>query len=137
MVYLYFQVGDALAFMHVQVAWGRELQSPVSVALGGWKQGGWNRYFVLCAALGLGIGGWLFWRKRYGYSLFLIGTILVPLATGVASLPRYVFWQFPFLFGLVDLLSLNQTLKSVFLAFSTAMAGFMILSWFAGKTFVI
>lgn len=137
MAYLHAHVGDALAFMHVQVAWGREIQNPVNVVLAGLHRGGWSRYFVLCALAGLGMGCWLIMRKRYGHALFLIGTVLIPLTSGVDSMPRYVFWQFPFLFGLLELLLAKRILMQIYLVFTSAMSGFVILSWFIDKRFVI
>jgi hypothetical protein len=137
MAYLHTHVGDALAFMHIQVAWGREITNPVEVVVSAWRHGGWDRFFVLSALAGLSMGCWLIWRKRYGHALFLIGAVLIPLATGVDSMPRYVFWQFPFLFGLLELLSASRVVMNIYLALSSAMAGFVILSWFSGKGFVI
>lgn len=137
MVYLHKHVGDALAFMHVQVAWGRYLQNPLDVVVKAFFHGRWDLYFVMCAIAGLAVGGWLLWRRRYGYALFLIGSILVPLSTGVNSLPRYVFWQFPFLLGLLELLIMNRIIKNFYYIFSFLIASFLILAWFTGKSFVI
>ena len=80
---------------------------------------------------------WLAVRRRYDYAIFLAFATLVPLSSGLASMPRFVFWQMPFLLGLVEVLSKNSIIKLVYLAFSAAMAAFMTVSWFvAGRTFV-
>lgn len=40
MVYLYHLTGDALAFKHIQVAWGRYMDSPLDWWLSGFELGG-------------------------------------------------------------------------------------------------
>ena len=137
MLHLHAQTGDALAFMHVQVAWGRQIGNPIDVANTGLARGGWDRYFVICAAAGLAVGLWQLWRKKYAHGLFLIGAVLVPLSTGVPSLPRYLFWQYPLLLGLLELVLVHRLLTIVYAAFAAAFAGFFILSWFHGSPFVI
>jgi hypothetical protein len=136
MVYLYFHVGDALAFTHIQVAWGRSIQNPMAVLSGGLQAGGWERYFALVALASVLMSLWFGFRGRYHYAIFLAGATLLPLATGLGSIPRYVFWQMPFLIGLVDLFSERRLAGAIYLAFSIAMSGFVILSWFSGKAFV-
>lgn len=138
MAYLHVHLGDALAFKHVQVAWGREISNPLQNLADGLalRLGGWSVYFTLCAAAAIGVSASLAWRGRYGHAAFLLGAILVPLSTGLISLPRYVFWQFPFLFGVLEIVSKSKLTALGYVVFSSATAGLMVVAWFTNKPFV-
>ena len=136
MVYLYFLVGDALAFMHIQVAWNRMFRNPLDVLAAGLQSDGWERYFALTAIAAMLMTLWLAKRGQYAYSIFLLGAVLAPLSTGLEATPRFVFWQMPFLLGLVEILSKSDFLKFIYLAFSAAIGGAVVISWFVGKAFV-
>lgn len=136
MAYLYVHVGDALAFKHVQVAWGREISNPFGNLIRGLRQGGWNTYFAGSALAAFAVCAWLAWRRHFGHAIFLAAVVLIPLSTGLTSLPRYIFWQFPFLFGLLGFLLAHRALKYLYLAFSSAMSAVLILAWFTGRSFV-
>ncbi len=137
MAYLHFRVGDALAFKHAQVAWGRLIGNPLEVLVRGFDTGGWDRYFAVLAALGLAMSLWHLARRRMSYAVFLAVVILIPLATGIQGIPRYLFWQVPFLLGIVELLGRRRLLFSLYLAFSAAFSSLFIVSWLTGRTFVI
>jgi hypothetical protein len=137
MIYLHHHVGDALAFKHIQVAWSREVSNPVINLVSGFLEGGWSGYYATVATISLLSGLWLTVTGRAHYGLFLIGATLIPLSTGLASMPRYIFWQAPFLLCMVDWILKKEYLPPIFLAFSSAMAAFITISWFTGKGFVI
>jgi hypothetical protein len=137
MVYLYFLVGDALAFKHVQVAWGRSVGNPFDILKQGIVHGGWERYFACIAVAGLAMSIWHLVRRRTAYAVFLAGAILLPLTSGLAGMPRYLFWQMPFLFGIVELFGARGFLFALYLTLSAAFSSFVIVSWFTGKTFLI
>jgi hypothetical protein len=137
MAYLHFRVGDALAFKHAQVAWGRSIGNPLEVLMRGFDAGGWDRYFATLAALGLAMSLWHLARRRASYAVFLAGVILIPLATGVQGIPRYLFWQVPLLLGIVELLGTRKVLFPLYLIFSAAFSALVIVSWLTGKMFVI
>lgn len=137
MAYLSWRTGDALAFMHVMVAWGREPSNPVSWLWQGLSGQGWGQFFALAAVLGLAMSVWLWRRGWVAEGFFLAVVTLVPLATGLDSLPRYVSWQFPFLWGALELLRRWSALSLPVMAFSGAGAACIVLAWFFGKGFVI
>lgn len=136
MVYLRFHVGDALAFKHVQVAWGGSIGNPITIVLNGLSAGGWQRYYASIALGALGISAWLTLIRKYDYAVFLLIAILVPLSVRLQSMPRYVFWQMPFLFGILELMLRNRALFPLYLVFAGGVGGFVILSWATGKLFV-
>lgn len=137
MYFLYLHVGDAFAFKNIQIAWGRKIDNPINVMFNGITSGGWASYFALTALLGLGMSIWLWRRRLYDHSVFLMLSILIPVATHLDSMPRYVFWQMPFMLGIVALIGRSRLLTGPYLAFSSSFGAFMIISWFTGKSFVI
>ncbi len=136
MLYLYFHTGDALAFSHIQAAWSRSLSNPFVNLWVGLLTGGRSTYMSIFAVLGIIMSVWLFYKEYSHYAVFLMIATLLPLATGLESLPRYVIWQVPFLFGVVVLLDKLPWLKLPIMAFSTSIAGFMTIAWFSDKAFI-
>ena len=98
--HLYGTSGDLLAFLHIQVAWGHVLQNPLLVWLrAAWHFGG-GQLLALIALWGVLVAAHLCARGMVGYGLFLAVATLLPLCTTLTSMPRYIFWQPPFLIGL-------------------------------------
>lgn len=136
MAYLYWLTGDALAFMHIQIAWDRSMQYPFLVLISGLLDPGWGVYFAICALAGLVMAVWLFRKGHSEAALFLAVTLLIPLATGLDSMPRFLFWQFPFIFGMLELCLRYPTLKWVYLAAGSLGGMAMFHFWHAGHSFV-
>ncbi len=136
-IYLYYRVGDALAFAHVQVAWGRNWMNPFTLLWQTYQVHGWPRVFAGMAVAGFLVSLWLM-RKRPELGIFLAVSVILPCASGsLYGFPRYLWWQPPFL--LVIYLWLRRSLPAwiVYLAFAGGMAAIMILAWFAKKNFVV
>lgn len=134
---LYVRTGDPFAFMHIQAAWGRTMSNPVLVLTAGLRSGGWGAIYALTALFAVFVSIWLWFRKFSAHSVFLAAAILIPLATSLASMPRYLFWQMPLFVGVLDLIGRRASLFGIYLAMSSAMAAFMILSWLSGmKSYV-
>lgn len=110
-VYNYFLTKDLLAFFKIQSAWGRSLVNPFRLIWGGLFHGDstsvFNSLFVL-AIIALAI---IFYKKiRASYLIFIAYSILVPLFTGLESMPRYTLVIFP-LFILLAQLTKNKYLN--------------------------
>jgi len=132
--YLYYLVGDAFAFKHVLVAWGRrEISSPIHSLEAGLWAGGWQRYFAITAIFSFMMSGWLTFRRRFQYAIFLAIVTLPAVSLGpLDSMPRYVWWQMPLLLGVVELLSKNKLICAAYFIASVCWAIFMTVSWFGG-----
>ncbi len=137
MAYLHSHVGDALAFKNVQVAWGRSVENPFAILIAGLSVSGWERFFALSALASLVMSIWLVIQRRLDYAFFLVIVTLIPLSTGLWSMPRYIFWQMPFLFGMVIIFMKNRLLGGVYLVFSGGVGAVVVVSWALGKNFVI
>ena len=134
--HLYGRVGDMLAFVHIQVAWGRSLQNPLAVWWQGFHYGGWLRVFALQAGLALLAAAYLCARRRIGYGAYLAAAVMLPLCSSVVSIPRYVFWQPVFLLVLAELFRWPP-LARILLPLLWAGYFVMIAVWLSGQPFVV
>ncbi len=133
--YLYFRSGDLLAFAHIQIAWGRLPGNPLLVWWSAASTVGGPQFFALATAIALLAALYLCLRKMAGHGLFLAAATLLPLSTGIGSMPRFVFWQPVFLLVLAQLLRRRQfgrLLLPLLWAGSVAMTA----AWFTGAGFV-
>ncbi len=147
MLYQYSQVGDALAFSHVQVLWHRQWGNPFThiwdgllawdftVLLGSPS----NAYAAVCAIMALAAATWLAIRRHGAEAAFLAGCILLPAASGLDSLPRFVGANPVFLFAVYDLATrlIGQRRQPAFLmGFAAVLAGLqavLLLAWFRAE----
>jgi len=136
MLMLYLVVGDSLAFSNVQRAWGRAPQNPLWIIDKGLRGSAFDVYSTVTALAALLASLALLLQRRHALMVFSLICSVVPLMTGLWSLPRYIWWQAPLLLLVAELLHRS---RSAFLAIPAALAGlwFMYFSWFSGKGFVI
>lgn len=131
MAYLHFYIGDALAFSHVQRAWGRVSGNPLVY----WWQalttmpdeGIWpsvSQQLGLAALAALGLSLVLIWRRQYSAAAFCLICLIVPMAAGMASMLRFVSAMSPLVLTLMLFLARWQV---VFLA---TLAGFIAADYF-------
>lgn len=101
MLFLHGLVGDALAFKHVQIAWGGQVGNPLAVIWDGLA--GDDLYPRLCALAllaGLAAALWL-WRRGWAAEAWVLALgALIPAAVRLASAPRYVFTLYPLVLAL-------------------------------------
>jgi hypothetical protein len=130
-------MGDALAFLHVQVAWGRSIGDPLQVLWLGLTSPGLERVSAVVGLASLVMSAWLLWRKEYEFGAFLMFATIIPVSEGLLSLPRFVFWQMPFMYGIVRLLHGRRWLETLWFALAGGFAVLMLIGWFAGRAFVL
>ena len=136
-IYLHHHVGDALAFAHVQSAWGRISTDPITSLVESIRLRGWFRIWALMGIAGLLLSAWLIWR-RAEYGIFLAISILLPLSTGVTwSLARYMWWQPPLLLVIFLALRRSSAAQTLYFTCAGGMAAFMVITWFSGNNIVI
>ncbi len=107
LAYLYFlQVNfqRPLAFIETQAAWGREnigpvavLQKNITALIEGEVNKGWlTRFWNVAAMLFfLALVPFIWFKLGEGYAIFVLIMLLVPSASAVGSIIRYVLTQFP------------------------------------------
>lgn len=143
MAFQYVQLGDALAFNHVQILWDRTWVGPWANIVSGLSQWDWYRvlipkglqsatYSVAWALLGLAASGWMLWRRRYAEAWLSGAGILLPLSTALHSLPRFVATSPFFLFLLLDVVMALRSRAALAGVFGMAglLHGVVIVGWF-------
>ena len=109
MLYLHVHIGDALAFMHVQAAWGRGLTNPITNIIDGLllkeQEGhhvGYRLTMAIFALLGFGAAVFLVLRRRVGMGLFVALSLVLALMTGMQSILRYTIGLAPVTIAAAD-----------------------------------
>ncbi len=130
MLYLYYLTGDALAFKHIQIAWGREIHNPFIILLDGLNKF-WTPYFYFstASAIGLSLTVYLFYRKKYPEFSITLLAIFIPLSTSLGSMPRYVFTLFPIYIALALLTEKYTLIQLYLLILFTSGLTFMSIAW--------
>ena len=139
----YVAIGDAMAFNHVQILWERVWVGPWAIVTSGLGSWDWARlllpkglqsesYFASWALLGLAVAVWLAIRRRSSEAWLLGVSILLPLSTGVHSMPRFVATNPFFLFAVFDLVLVLRSPRVVAALFGTAglLHGLVLVFWF-------
>ena len=137
MLYLYHLTGDAIAFVHIQVAWNRAPGNPFAVIVHALQNHGWPRVWGMMILTGLAAAGWLLKERRPELAVFLAGAILVPLSADLWGFPRYLWWQPPMLYAIFTFLKRHRTWWIIYVAFAAGMGSFMVIEWFSGTNMVV
>ncbi len=114
-VYLWFHSGDALAFVHIQRAWGRAFQDPFGnlwqaltvqfQTYHNWTSISTDLAFGLAAIIGIALSAVMAWQGRWDWAIFSLFGVLLPLSTNTYSMIRFVVGLAPVLITASLLLS--------------------------------
>jgi len=140
MLYMHHHMGDALAMQHGHVAWGRELRNPFQALWSNLAQPHWSRVWAVMMIVAWLVSIWLFRLRKPEMAVFMILGLslaaLEPMA-GYWGVARYIWWQPPFLYAIYRILRRSDTLWTLYLAFASGMAAFMVVEWMAGHRVVV
>ncbi len=137
-------VGDPLAFSHVQALWNRAWRGPPAYLWEGLAAWDWARlgglmaqpsrsFLAAWALLGLGTALWLAARRRWAEAWLLAAAVLLPSASGLDSLPRYVACHPVFLFAVHDLLArLDRRAATAALIVLVGLGFVPLMAWLQG-----
>jgi len=136
MLFLYLHTGDALAFYHVEVAWSRHLRNPLG-PIAETLHGGrlyllWFSMIVMALAFSLV----LVLQRRIELAASLFFCAIIPLSTGVWSIPRYLWWQAPLLLVLAECIAWRR-LWLLVLPLFIGWSFYMYSLWFGRNDIVI
>lgn len=136
MLYLHLLVGDALAFTHVQRAWGRPMGNPLVFiwnALANLPQGTLvptpSQQLAVATLVGYGLTVILVLRKRYAMAIYCVMALTLPLFAGMASMLRFVAGLAPMPLLLSELLGRNRWVFAVSLLVFLAAGYFTTIGW--------
>jgi len=137
MVYLYHLTGDALAFKHIQVAWGRYMDSPLDWWLSGFELGGRKAYLSIMVIFGWCLNGYLFSQKRWAEATLMFICCTIPLMTGLNAMPRYMFGLYPTLLAIILLTHRWPAMRPAVLCISGMVASFIAVAFVNAKFFTV
>ena len=139
MFFLHQLIGDALAFSHVQRAWGRPSGLPpvfIWNALIAMPEQGWiptpSRQLALATLVGYGLIVALILRKRFGMAIYATIALTLPLFAGMASMLRFVTGLAPMPLMLSELLARNRWVFGVSLIAFLAGGYGVTIAWLSG-----
>jgi hypothetical protein len=121
MLFLHWKTGDAFAFLHVQRAWGRSVANPFARLLGGLFSIPEHRYLAITSLVALLAPIPLLRHRQYDLAAFSWCCTLIPLAAGLNSMPRFVWWQAPFLLVASRILAWRKAWVLLLPAFATGL----------------
>jgi len=136
-IYLHSRMGDALAWEHAHVAWGKQPGSPWKTLQLCFTQPHWPQVWGVFMVAAFVASAWLFKLRKPELGLYLALVALVAVSTGYWAVARYIWWQPPFLYAIYRLLRRNSGAWLIYVAFASGMAAFMVIEWFSGHNFVI
>ena len=134
MYYLFVHTGDSLAFKNIQISWGRTVVNPFVETFSGLSQGGWHAWFSCVFVLSLLVAIYLFRQGLVDLALYLLPSVLLPAFYGLGSMPRFVFWQMPFLYGLLLLTRSSALARRLLLIMASSLSTITTFYWFLGRS---
>jgi Gpi18-like mannosyltransferase len=146
MLFLYGHIGDALAFSHAQIGWGREFVNPLSVFQGlaawHWRSGMETAmlglYLGLPILLALCAGAWHGYHRRWAEAYLCLAPTLLSISAGTLSMTRFVICNPVVLFALTDLYALlhGTRLRAAVLVAMIAASVVLLQLWYRGAVFL-
>lgn len=135
MLYLYHHMGDALAQVHANIAWGKSPGNPIHVLLVSFQLHHWPRVWAVMIVTSLMASVYLFKLHKPELGLYLALVILLSCSGGYYAVARYVWWQPPMLYAVYLAIRRYPIWWTIYLVFASGMASFMIIEWFSGHNF--
>ena len=139
MAYLHWHIGDALAFSHVQRAWGRATGNPLVYlwnALTNFPQGTWwptvSQQLGAAWLVGIAMTVVMAARRQLPAALFCLICLTLPLSAGLASMLRFVVGLAPVTVTAMTLLARSHVVYLVSLGVILAGGYFGTVGWLTG-----
>jgi len=139
--YNYHLTGDLFAFSKIQSSWGRSLSNPLMVIINSLSQGIFQGKMTLLLEASFSIVALsflvIFYKKiEFSYWIFALYSILIPLLTGIGSMPRYILPIFPF-YILLAKLSSDRDFEEATTLFLGFLQGFLMVFWSSGYALIV
>lgn len=136
MAFLHFKMGDALAFQHVQRAWGRPFGLPwtfVWNALWSTPKDGFiptpSQVLGATTIVGYILSIVLLVKRRFGMATYSLVALTLPLFAGMASMLRFVSGLAPMPLMLCELLGRNRIVAAIALLLMLVGAWYGTVGW--------
>jgi hypothetical protein len=132
MLFLWWLVGNPLAFITIQSEWGRSLGNPivrlVRAVLFPSLQ---SQYLAAVGILGLTAAADLVRRGHLVEGVFALLLLLVPIASGLNSIPRYAFGTTVLVFAAGDWIARTRPLHTAVFGLLTALNVVLLMLWYS------
>ena len=144
--YLWFHSGDALAFQHIQRAWGRAFTNPfwnlwLTVELqfksGNFKTISTDLAFGIAAIFGMAISAAMAWKGRWDWAIFSLFGVLLPLSTNAYSMLRFVVGLAPVLIMSAFVFSRSKLLFYLLLPVLLILDVFLLPTWMSRSYYLM
>ena len=138
--YLYRLTGDVWASAHIQVAWHNSYDGILRTLyynLINSGSGTSSQYWALYAIFGIGLFGYLCYRRQYTAAIFGFLAVGISLRTDAIAIARYIMGNFATYIALYELLRSRQTVRTVVMNISVIVTGLMYYMWFSGECYFI
>ena len=131
MLYLYFKVGDGLAFVHIQRAWGINDSNFIMIIYRAIKDiGSGNFYLAIWAIWGIISIYHLIKNKRYDEGILTLILVLTPLSVRINSIPRYLIGSFFPVVSMCDMIENKNKFEIIsFLMLAMLMSVILYRDW--------
>ena len=140
-IYSYRETGDFLYFKTNQAAWDRQILSPITVLWRALWRGLTEPHAKTLLEFCFGLGTLLllnFGYKKIGFAYWLLGmySVVIPLAAGIDSIPRYVLPIFP-LFIVLARMSQDERWDDGLTVCLGLLQGSLMVFWCTGQSLVV
>lgn len=140
-LYNYLATGDFLFFKTNQAAWGREMMNPLLTLPVAFKSGFATQDAKTLIEACFGLGALLLlngFYKKIGFSQWLFGmySLIVPLAAGIDSIPRFTLPVFPLFIIFAKLGQDDRWDSTAALTLGLLQGGLMIF-WCTGQALIV
>ena len=131
MLYLYLKVGDGLAFVHIQRAWGIYDSNFVITIYRALKDiQSENFYFAIWSIWGIISIYHLFKNKRYDEGIVTLILVITPLSVRINSIPRYLIGSFFPVVSMCDMIENKNKIEiTSFLALAIILSVILYRNW--------
>lgn len=145
-VFLWFHSGDALAFQHIQRAWGRAFANPfwnlwltleLQFKTGNFHTISTDLAFGLAALFGMAMAVAMAVKGRWDWAIFSLFGVLLPLSTNAYSMLRFVVGLAPVLIMAALLASQSKTLFYLLLPVLLILDVFLLPTWMSRSYYLM
>ncbi len=128
MIFNYHITGDSMAFAHAQVMWHRHFGNPLGILIDSYRRNIYSAFEAASTTIAIFIFILFYKKIRFSYWLFCMYSILVPLSTGILSMPRFILVIFPIYILFADITKNRVSEDLVMLSFAL-LQGFLMVFW--------
>jgi Gpi18-like mannosyltransferase len=137
MIQNYYLTGDFLAFLHIQTAWDRSLANPLSVIYEGFTSSKIDPFFLsIFTAICLSMLIVYYNKIRVSYWIYCALCLIIPLSSGLYSMPRFALVGFP-LFILFAKLTEEKDIDEILIISLALLQGCLMVFWSNGTNLIV